>query len=199
MDGTVICCWQVSYPVAAVGATADEVADAFRAAVPAAATVHLAVDVRNRGGYAFHPHAFVTWSPPVAQRVVVDASGSPGHSGGPGHAHAAAPPATPAATTDADVGLTPPVFDEAALLANGMTLLGQLCRVKRRRTSRKDRLRDIAVETAAVTAAAAAREAARPAWRPDEMLGRFKMRESTLDHHVQVSRYVGLAWLGLQA
>ena len=113
----------------------------------------------------------------------------PGHHGLPDHNHAGAPPDTPAAR-----GAAPgPGFDEAALLAGGMTLRGELCKVKRRRTSRKDRLRNIAAEAVAVKAAAAAREAARPAWRPEEMLGRFKMRESTLDHHVQVSQCVRLS------
>ena len=75
---------------------------------------------------------------------------------------------------------------DASLLANGISVCGVLCHVKRRRESKNDRVAEQNRRLAAKRAAEAKREERRPVWKP-ENLALFPARGSTLDQHAQVA------------
>jgi len=74
---------------------------------------------------------------------------------------------------------------DAQMLSNGVTVNGKLCAVRRRKSSKRDRL--LALEKANEAKEAARRKAAakRPAW-SHSMLERFPQRASTLDKVAKV-------------
>lgn len=83
-----------------------------------------------------------------------------------------------------------PPSTESSLLLSGLTILDVAgCKVKRRKQGRQARLiqeADAEEKRRAKADEAKQKELARPTWKP-EHFGRFKMRDSTMDQHVQVS------------
>ena len=75
---------------------------------------------------------------------------------------------------------------DAAILANGISICGALCPVRRRREARRERVADEKRRMAAKLSRDAEREARKPAWKP-AFLDLFPRRGTTLDQHAQVA------------